>query len=138
MIAALPKYSGSRLRQRASSPKLLALNNALITATHGLEPSAVKDERWRGRLVESAVGAHLLRSGEVWYWRERNQEVDFVVRSGRSVVALEVKSGERHEGLHGLAAFAAQFRGVRTFLVGSDGVPIEEFLSSEPARWLAI
>ncbi len=58
-------------------------------------------EFW-GRLVESAVGAHLFNASaggayQVFYWRDRNREVDFVVQTGKRIVAIEVKGGHaRH------------------------------------------
>jgi hypothetical protein len=88
--AGLPKYSGRAARQRGSSPKLQVLNTALMSAQSGLsfEEARADRELW-GRLVESAVGAHLAGAAaagecELSYWRERNREVDFVVRSGRT------------------------------------------------------
>jgi len=138
MVTGLSKYSGSRVRQRGSSPKLLALNNALITATLELSPNDVQDQTWRGRLVESAVGAHLLRSTNVWYWRQGDLEVDYVVRVGRSVFALEVKSGVREEPMRGLSAFTHRFRGARPLVIGPAGIHVEDFLASEPVRWLTM
>ena len=62
MVAGLQKYAGSRLRQRGSSPKLVALDTALVTAMAGLSPESIAaDPQARGRLVETAVGAHLVR-----------------------------------------------------------------------------
>lgn len=142
MAVGLGKFSGSRVRQRASSPKLLALDTALVSATVG---TAFREARetsglW-GRLVETAVGAHLLGASEgaldVLYWRERSREVDFVVRSGRTVVAIEVASGRRKEGLPGMAAFTQEYPRARPLLVGGQGIPLEEFLLSDPRRWLA-
>ena len=138
MVTGLSKYSGSRVRQRGSSPKLLALNNALITATLELSPNDVRDQTWRGRLVESAVGAHLLRSTNVWYWRQGDLEVDYVVRVGRSVFALEVKSGAREEPMRGLSAFMHRIRGARPLVIGPAGIHVEDFLASDAARWLTM
>jgi predicted AAA+ superfamily ATPase len=97
-------------------------------------------DRW-GRLVESAVGAHLFNSSLgtsicTTYWRERNQEVDFVLQRSKSLVSVEVKSGGRRASLPGLAAFARQFKPKRQLLVGGQGVPLEEFLSKPAAHWL--
>jgi len=141
MVMGLSKYSGSRLRRRASSPKLIVLNNALITATTGITPAEAKtDLGTRGRLVETTVGAHLLsgtESGlEVFYWREGDLEVDFVVRSGRSLFAIEVKSGSSRRPLPGVNEFAKKHRSARPLLIGEGGVPLEDFLLSEPNRWL--
>lgn len=139
LVAGIPKYSGSRVRQRGSSPKLLVLNTALMSATSGRSyDEARKDADVWGRLVESAVGAHLRSAaGELCYWREGNLEVDWVVGRGEDVVAFEVTSGRRKDSLPGLAAFAREHRAKRSLLVGGQGVPVEEFLASDPARWLA-
>jgi predicted AAA+ superfamily ATPase len=64
----------------------------------------------------------------VFYWRERTREVDFVVHAGRTVTAIEVKSGRRHDTLPGLGAFVDSFRPTRTLLVGPGGMSVEEFL----------
>ena len=143
MLTGLPKYAGRAVRQRGSSPKLQVLNVALMTAQSGLSPAEARaDAAFRGRLVESAVGAHLAnaaasRACELYYWRERNREVDFVVRRGRMVVAIEVKSGRAKELLPGLGAFADAFKPARTLLVGGDGIPLEEFLTRPVEHWLA-
>jgi len=142
MITGLPKYAGKAVRQRASSPKLQVLNTALVTALAGLSlEEARADREFWGRLTESAVGAHLANAAasgvcELFYWRESNREVDFVVRSGRTLVALEVKSGRSPDVLPGLAAFSEAFSPKRTLLVGGDGIPVEEFLSRPVEDWL--
>lgn len=144
MLAGLPKYSGSVVRQRGSTPKLQVFNSALMSALSEFTPADLATERdFRGRLVESAVGAHLLNAAsqgrlELSWWREANREVDFVVRSSKTLLALEVKSGAAKSSLPGLAAFAAKFRGAKLLQVGgSDGVPLEEFLASEVESWWA-
>jgi hypothetical protein len=114
-----------------------------MTAPAGLSPEEARaDREFRGRLVESAVGAHLTNAAmcghcEVFYWRERNREVDFVVRAGRRTVAIEVKSGRAPASLPGLAAFAETFRPTRTLLIGGDGISLEEFLARPVEAWLA-
>lgn len=142
MLTGLSKYSGRIVRQRGSSPKLQVLNTALMTAQSGLGPAeAMADRDFRGRLVESAVGAHWANASaagecDLFYWRERNREVDFVVRSGKALIAIEVKSGRPPTGLPGLAAFAEEFRSQRSLLIGGDGIPLDEFLSRPVADWL--
>ncbi|MGA3057054.1 MAG: ATP-binding protein [Candidatus Limnocylindrales bacterium] len=142
LIAGLPKFAGQAARQRGSSPKLQVLNTALIGATSGLGfEEARADRTFWGRLVESAVGAHLAnaaaaRDFELYYWRERNREVDFVTSSGRLTAAIEVKSGRAAEALPGMEAFAASFRPGRILLVGSGGIAIEEFLSKPAIHWV--
>jgi predicted AAA+ superfamily ATPase len=142
MVTGLQKYAGKTVRQRGSIPKLQVLNTALMTALSGLNPSeAAADREFRGRLVESTVGAHLANAAaagacELFYWRENNREVDFVVRSGRAVVGIEVKSGRAPTAFPGLGAFTAAFKPARTLIVGGDGVPLDEFLSQPVDDWL--
>ncbi|MFN2378528.1 MAG: ATP-binding protein [Candidatus Binatia bacterium] len=142
MLTGLQKYAGQAARQRGSSPKLQVLNTALLTAQSGLSPQEAREDReFRGRLVESAVGAHLANAAaagvcELFYWRERNREVDFVLRAGRVVVAVEVKSGRAPEAFPGLAAFAAAFQPKRTLIVGGDGIELEAFLTRPVSHWL--
>jgi len=142
LLVLLAKFAGQRVRQRASSPKLLALNTALMTAGAGLTfPEARRDTEFWGRLVETAVGAALvngcLGTGiEVHYWASRNREVDFVLRRGRRVTAIEVKSGRRPTSLPGIEAFCQEFRVQRKLLVGAQGMPLEEFLLTPAAAWV--
>jgi hypothetical protein len=142
LLTGLAKFSGSAVRQKGSSPKLQVMNTALMGAQSALSPGEARNDRefW-GRLVESAVGAHLANeaatgSCELFYWRERNREVDFVVRVGKKVTAIEVKSGRSHDVLPGLAAFD-EFKPARRLLVGGDGIPAEDFLLQPVQHWLA-
>jgi predicted AAA+ superfamily ATPase len=134
MVCGIQKFAGQAVRRRASSPKLQALNNALKSAqaTESFAEVRGNPERW-GRLVESAVGAYLggfVLAGEceVFYWREVSREVDFVLRRGDQVIAIEVKSGAARSSLPGMAAFDRVFHPDKKLLVGSGGIPIEEFL----------
>jgi len=142
LVVGLQKYAGDVARSRGSSPKLQVLNTALLTAQSGLTlPEARGDGEFWGRLVESAVGAHLANaaaSGEcaLYYWRERNQEVDFVVKAGRRLAAIEVKSGRAPQAHRGTAAFAAAFKPQRSLLVGGDGIDLGEFLSRPALHWV--
>jgi hypothetical protein len=139
LVRGLQKYSGSRVRQRGSSPKLIALNNALISSQAGASPrEARRDPQLWGRLVESAVGAHLVSDPDldVTYWRHRNREVDFVVRMGRSLVAMEVTSGRLKDTLPGLRAFTSEYPEARSLLIGGQGLPLEEFLERPARHWI--
>jgi hypothetical protein len=142
MLAGLQKFAGGAARSRGSIPKLQVLNTALMTAQSklSLEEARADREFW-GRLVESAAGAHLANAAaagecELFYWRERNREVDLVARAGRTLTAIEVKSGRRREALAGMDAFAEAFKGARRLLVGGDGITLEEFLAKPAAHWV--
>jgi uncharacterized protein len=143
LVAGLPKYSGKQIRQRASSPKLQVMNTALMTAPSPYSlASAQRDREYWGRLVESTAGAHLInnargKKAEVFYWLERNQEVDFVIRSGKDLVGLEIKSGRTRQRFSGMSAFTKAHKPKRHLLVGQEGIPLEDFLTSPLERWLA-
>jgi hypothetical protein len=142
MVTGLSKYAQGQVRQRGSSPKLQVFDTALMTAQRSESFTELRraGDDW-GRLVESAVGAHLLNTSmgtniELTYWRERNLEVDFILRSGKKATAIEVKSGRRREALPGLEAFDKRFRIQRKLLVGGQGIPLDEFLMKPATYWL--
>ena len=140
MIRGLQKYGGE-VRRRSSSPKLQPLDTGLVTASSSISLDAWKQEpdRW-GRLVECAVGAHLcnwaFNSGrhQVYYWNERNREVDFVVPYENRLFAIEVKSG-RIRPLHGMEKFVNSHPSAVPLLVGTGGISLEDFLSRTPTAW---
>jgi predicted AAA+ superfamily ATPase len=142
MVRGLQKYARDAARQRSSSPKLQVMNTALLTAPSGVTlKQARADHEFWGRLTESAVGAHLANAAAggdcgLFYWRERNQEVDFVVEVGRRVTAIEVKSTRAPVAHSGTAAFTAAFRPKRSLLIGRDGIAVEEFLGKPVAHWI--
>lgn len=141
MIYGLQKYAGQKHRQRASSPKLNVLNNALMSAGSGYSKAEAKADRsYWGRLVESAVGAHLYNTGhpdcQLYYWREGSREVDFVIQGNRKLTAIEVKSGPSSGHASGLDVFVDNFGKCRKILVGEGGIPIAEFLSYPVEHWL--
>jgi len=141
LLEGLRKYAGQKVRQRASSPKFQVHNNALMTCQGevGFEEARQRPDLW-GRLVESAVGAWLVNASrgtpvKVLYWAGANREVDFVLLRGERIVAVEVKSGRRRMAFPGMAAMAKDFQLARKLLVGSDGIPVGEFLETPPSSW---
>lgn len=142
MVCGLPKYAGDAARSRGSSPKLQVLNTALMTASCGYTlHEALADREFWGRLVESAVGAHLAAAalcgdGRLHYWRDGNYEVDFIFQAGRRLTAIEVKSGRAPLAHPGTAAFAKAFKPQRCLLVGGDGIDLEDFLSHPVRHWI--
>lgn len=140
LLTGLPKYSNKPLKVKASSPKLIVLNTALLTA--GSEYSfdeARADRTFLGRLVESAVGAHLFNTAtsdlRLHYWRSDKFEVDFVLQRSRRVIPVEVKSGLKGRPLRGMEEFTRQFNPHRSLLVGGGGIPLDEFLAVPAHRW---
>ena len=136
LACGVPKYSGSAVRKRASSPKLLVLDTALMSAVKGLTfDEARNDADYWGRLVETAAGAHLMAQAQVaprrvMYWRERDLEVDYVVEDAQRLSAIEIKSGRPREGSRrGLDAFVTRHPAADVSLVGSGGAPLEQFLA---------
>lgn len=107
LVYSLEKFSNKAWLTRSSSPKILTACPALHTMTVGSQ--VLKHPEQRGRVFELAVGAELLQlPGELFYWREKDAEVDFVYRRQGRLYAIEVKSG-RKKSAKGLAAFSAQF-----------------------------
>ena len=141
-LAGLRKYSEGAVRRRASSPRLQVFNTALVTAQSGMtQREAFEDGEFLGRLTESAVGAHLVNAAatgvvNVFYWRERNHEVDFVIQRGKKLVAIEVKSGRKVSSFPGLSAFSKAFDVSRKLIVGSGGISIKSFLSKPVEYWV--
>lgn len=141
LITGLERFSAGEARSRGSSPKLVLWNNALVSALGHRDFAAVRgDSAAWGRVVENAVGAHLLNhlqglAYEVSYWRQGNDEVDFVVRAGDVLWAVEVKSG-RPAKASGLMAFRRRHPGARPLIVGSGGLPLEEFFAADPRELL--
>jgi uncharacterized protein len=143
LLTGLEKFSGSIVRQKLSSPKLIVRNTALMSSAwkETFRETVSKPEIW-GRIVESAVGAHLINSCEtrgisVYYWRDGNDEVDYVLSSGRNILAIEVKSGKR-QTKRGLEKFKKSFSGARAFTVGEGGIPWQDFLLTDPQKLFKI
>jgi predicted AAA+ superfamily ATPase len=141
MVQGLQKFAGEVVRQRGSSPKLQVLNTALMSAQSDRTfDEARADREFWGHLVESAVGAHLANAAaageaDIFYWRDRNLEVDFIVRNGRVLTAIEVKSGRASVTRSGLESFGKAFNPQRKLLVGANGIAIESFLSKPTDYW---
>ncbi len=134
LLCGLQKYAQDEARKYNSVPKLMVYNTALLTAQTSttFHKTFTMPALW-GRWVESAVGAYLLNQADeydykLYYWRENNDEVDFVIEYSGQHIAIEVKSGRRGAN-EGLKTFTNKFHPQQSFVVGTDGVPIEEFLT---------
>ena len=140
LLAGPPKYANQPPRRRASSPKLNVLNTALMTAGSGYSfAEAQADRSFWGRIVESAVGAHLLNTAttdlRLYYWRDGQFEVDFVLQRGARIVAIEAKSGVKRTALRGMEEFVRRFNPHRSLLIGEGGIPLNEFLTVPAHTW---
>lgn len=140
LLAGFGKYHNKPHLRKGSSPKLNVLNTALMTVGSGYSfEEAMADRTFRGRIVESAVGAHLSNTAtpdiSVHYWRDKSLEVDFVLRRGPHLIPVEVKSGRRSTRLGGIDAFKRNFGARRSLLVGEGGVPVHEFLTVPVNQW---
>jgi len=139
LLGGIEKYSVSVVKQRASSPKFLVYNTSLLTAGSDLSlgEASSKPEIW-GRWIESAIGAHLLNHRikerySLYYWRDGNDEVDFVLVYKGKMIGLEVK-GSIGGLKKGADNFVRKFRPYKMLLIGKDGIPVEEFLQINPVE----
>ena len=126
-------YSPRAIRVRASSPKLIARNNALVSALRAIPfEETLKDRPFYGRLVENAIGAAFINSGEtVFYWSERDKELDFVVQRGKDLWAVEVKTGYKSKTV-GLKTFQHRYPEAKPIRIGGADADfsVEQFLQS--------
>ena len=141
LVAGLEKFYEEVVRTKASSPKLAVCNNALLTATmpQSLAEAKSNHELW-GHLVESAVGVHLMatarRDGvDLMYWNVGEKEVDYVLRKGERLAAIEVKTS-RADDISGMREFKAKYPRAKPYLVGGQGIAPETFFKMSAADFL--
>lgn len=139
LLCGLQKYSIDLARRKASIPKLQVYNNALKMVYSPLTfEQAIIDRKSWGRILESSVGAYLVSQAftkrfEVFYWRERDDEVDFILRKKGSVVAIEVK-GNAEKKTAGLDKFRQLFKPDTSFIVGDGGIKVEDFFTMDISK----
>ena len=142
LLGGLSKFSGQSVRQRASPPKFQVHNNAFMAVSDTYDfDSAKADRGYWGRLVESTVGAHLVNTADpvdtrIHYWRDRSLEVDFVIEHRGRLAAVEVKSTSRIRGHDGLREFQRIHPSAKLHIVGTDRLPLGEFLLRPAAHWV--
>lgn len=134
LLCGMQKYANDNARKYNSIPKMMVFNTALLSAlsNSNFEKTLTTPKVW-GRWVESAIGSYLLNKADeldfkLYYWRENNNEVDFVLEQNKQCIAIEVKSGKRTIN-NGISIFSNKFQPRHSFIVGSDGFPVEEFLT---------
>ena len=140
LITGFYKYTGRIHRRRSSSPKLNVLNTAIMSVCSGYTFEEAKADRsfW-GNMVRSAVGAHLFNTGtpevRLYYWKDKNYKVDFILEFDDNLVAFEIEAGTGLKSTNSLKEFAKRFNVKLSSLVGKNGIPIEEFLSIPAKDW---
>jgi predicted AAA+ superfamily ATPase len=139
LLGGLEKYSSTSLRKRSSSPKFQVHNNALLSAQNARSFSDIQliPVEW-GRIIESAVGAYLLNQSirsnfSVYYWRERNDEVDFILEMQNKIIAVEVKSNYSKNS-RGMNVFNRKFKPFKIYSLDTKGLPWYEFIKINPVE----
>lgn len=138
MLTTLHKFAVNQARKRASAPKFQVYNNALRAIYNDYSfAQALENRRIWGMYFESAIGAHIVCRAftdryDAYYWRDGNNEVDYVIQKKDKVVAIEVKSNDESSSV-GIEAFKKKFNPYRVVVVGKNALPAEEFLSINPA-----
>lgn len=133
LLSGLRKYDEKPLRSKTSSPRLLVHDTSLMTAASEEDAEALfANPAQKGHLIETAAGAYLLERSRqerfsVRWWRDRNDEVNFVITKGRKRTAIEVKGGHTRR-TKGLGAFVEKYPGTYVLIVGAESCPLEEFL----------
>ena len=142
LLTGLQKYVKDASRKYRTIPKLQVYNNALLTAlTEGVSYEKVfTDPQLWGRWVESAVGCYLLDKADeldcdLFYWREDNEEVDFVLRRADKLLAIEVKSGKRQSN-SGLSTFRQMYNPQHSLVVGGQALSLEDLFKGNIASLL--
>lgn len=139
LLAGLQKFSIDKARQRASIPKFQVFNSALRNVYAGIPlGEALRNPKAWGHIFESAIGAHLLGGSftggyELYYWREGNLEVDYVLKKGDKVVAVEVKSNSEATN-RGLASLRERYHLHASLVVGRGGMDAGRFLEVDPVK----
>ncbi|WP_293307080.1 ATP-binding protein [Pedobacter sp. UBA5917] len=139
LLGGIEKFAADVIRKRSSSPKFQVHNNALVSAQRNEFFGEIRKNpaEW-GRMVESSIGAHLLNHSfvegyKVFYWRHRNDEVDFILEKRGKIIGLEVKSTGLVSKTSGMDAFNKMYRPDKMLMVGAGGLPWEEFLRISPS-----
>ena len=145
-VKPLQKYAPSPIKEKNSVPKMQVYNSAFRNryGQYTFEEAVTNPTEW-GRQVESAVGAYLanrsqLDGFELLYWRdEHKRECDYVLKKGQTLVAIEVKSSNADDSI-GFEQFKTRFADhiAAAFIVGPEGLPLEDFFSMDLKRLLKL
>ena len=137
LLSGIEKYSKEKIRQRASSPKWQVRDNALLSVMSGKTFDQVKnDPAIFGRFVESAIGTHLLNSKKenkinLYYWREGDKEVDYIIEYDNKIISIEVKSSV-NKSSNGLYEFRKRYNPHKSLIIEKDGLQWNDFIKIDP------
>jgi len=142
LVGGLQKYFPDPFHQRASSPKLQVFNTALHTAQSHLSFKDIQHDKdaWRN-LIEATIGAHLINASlgnklEVFYWKEENYEVDFVIRKRKKIVTVAISPFKKGVRPGGVEIFSEMYQPGLNLIVGEGGIPLDEFLLTPVTAWV--
>ncbi len=137
LLTGIPKFYIEKYREKASTPKWQVKNTALFSALLPISFNEIREDyiKW-GQVVETTIGAHLINMADegdykVFYWRHRNDEVDFVLQKGDKIIGIEVKSGQTKQ-TKGMKVFKDKFSPNKILLVGTEGLHWKEFIKIHP------
>lgn len=141
LVAGIQNFGVTPTKRRNLSPKLNVLNTALMAAFSDYSFAQAQADRTQwGRMIESAVGSHLLNTASirtgVYYWRRGDFEVDFVLKRGPALTGIEVGIPGRRKTALGMNAFRSEFKQAKVLVVGADGIPFEQFLGAPADAWI--
>jgi predicted AAA+ superfamily ATPase len=138
LLTGITKFYNQEHREKTSSPKWQVKNSGLFSALSSLDFKTIREDpvKW-GQIIESAIGAHLVNKSEegkykVYYWRHRNDEVDFVLKKNDEIIGIEVKSGQT-KPTKGMEAFKKKYNPKKILLVGTSGLLWQDFLELNPS-----
>ena len=147
LMVGLQQFTGW-LSVRATSPKLLALNNAFmgVYCGYATKEEAIADRTFRGRLAENAVGAHFFQTkpidANLYYWRQNGDEIDYILHWEQRIYAVEVKSGRQKAHGAGFNKFKERFhkheriKKIKNIVIGNDDLTLAEFLGRPASKWM--
>ena len=137
LLTGISKFYTEKYREKASTPKWQVKNSALFSALLPVNFDEIQRDfiKW-GQVVETAIGAHLINMKDegkydVFYWRHRNDEVDFILQKGDKIIGIEVKSGQT-KATKGMEAFKTKYDPYKILLVGTTGFHWNEFIKLNP------
>jgi predicted AAA+ superfamily ATPase len=138
LIRLLEKYAKTEVSRLRAFRKLYTVDSGLYVHLQRLSPSQIEQKGALGRLAEIAVFAQLKSysavSENLFYFRERDMEVDFVVRTPKGLIPVEVKYREAPKDLRGIKYFMQRFNASKAIVITKDMLKKEDNILFVPLR----